>query len=227
MSPAGAAAESRIRSPSRLDVLLNDDGVGAVGHRRAGEDAHRLARTDSALESAAGGGFADHRQGRGRRRRIGRAHRVAVHGGVGKRRLGAQRLKVAREHAAISRFKSDLFLLERRLGGGEHARQRLLDRDHWRSSALVLRLVVARHSPDLPPRFSISLNRLDAHAPVDRLGHVVDGEAGDGNGGQRLHLDAGRADASRLGPNGKAGQRVVGRNVDRNLGQGQRDGRAE
>ena len=31
----------------------------------------------------------------------------------------------------------------------------------------------------------------DAHAAVDRLAHVVDGERGDGHGGQRLHLDAG------------------------------------
>src|SRR3546814_8155438 len=30
----------------------------------------------------------------------------------------------------------------------------------------------------------------DAHAAVDRLAHVVDGEGGDGDGGERLHLDA-------------------------------------
>src|SRR5712671_3085279 len=29
----------------------------------------------------------------------------------------------------------------------------------------------------------------DHHAAIDRLAHVVDGEGGDGGGGQRLHLD--------------------------------------
>ena len=84
------------------------------------------------------------------------AQRVAVHGGVGERRLGAQRLEVAGEHAAVSRFKRDLFLLERRLGGGEHARERLLDRDHCAHRRLSFGSFAARHSPDLPPRFSIS-----------------------------------------------------------------------
>ena len=58
---------------------------------------------------------------------------------------------------------------------------------------------------------------LDAHAPVDRLGHVVDREAGDGDGGQRLHLDAGRPQAARLGPHNEAGQGVIGGDVDQKV----------
>ena len=128
------AGRSRDRKPDALilalDILLNDDGVGAVRHGRAGEDAHRFAGTQRAGERASGGGLADHRQRRRRRRGVDGAQRVAIHGGVGKRRLGAQGLKVARQHAAVSLVEGDLFLLERRLGGGEHAPERLLDCDH-------------------------------------------------------------------------------------------------
>src|SRR5947209_2487809 len=35
---------------------------------------------------------------------------------------------------------------------------------------------------------------LDAHNTVHGLAHVVDGEGGDADGGQRLHLDAGAAE---------------------------------
>ena len=54
--------------------------------------------------------------------------------------------------------------------------------------------------------FSSSLTPFDAHLPIDGLGHVVDGQAGDGDGGQRLHLDAGlAADAGERG-DAQAGQ---------------------
>ena len=68
-----------------------------------------------------------------------------------------KRFKVADEHAAISRLESDLLLLERRLGGSEHARQRLFNRDHWAHWRFSFGSSAARHSPDLPPRFSMSL----------------------------------------------------------------------
>src|SRR6476469_3482712 len=50
----------------------------------------------------------------------------------------------------------------------------------------------------------------DAHAAVDRLHHVVDGQAGNCHGGERLHLDAGLAcdfDAGRHFEAGQAGIR--------------------
>src|SRR5919204_3664419 len=40
-------------------------------------------------------------------------------------------------------------------------------------------------------------DRLDAHAAIDGLAHVIDGERRDGDGGERLHLDAGLADRPR------------------------------
>ena len=50
----------RRRRASR--ILLDDDGVGAVGHRRAGEDAHGLAGADRAVEARGRRRLADHRQ---------------------------------------------------------------------------------------------------------------------------------------------------------------------
>src|SRR5690242_13755003 len=37
------------------------------------------------------------------------------------------------------------------------------------------------------------MNAVDGHAALDRLHHVVDGEAGDRDRGERFHLDAGLA----------------------------------
>ena len=41
------------RSPSRVGVLLDDDGIGAARQDAAGEDAHRLAGAHRAVESGA------------------------------------------------------------------------------------------------------------------------------------------------------------------------------
>ena len=41
-----------------LRVFLNDDGVGPLGHRAAGEDTHRLAGRDLTFVGASRGGFA-------------------------------------------------------------------------------------------------------------------------------------------------------------------------
>ena len=76
------------------------------------------------------------------------------------------------------------------------------------------------------PRLAAALvdqpHRFDAHSPIDRLSHVVDGEAGDRGGGQCLHLDAGRSDRLGLGAHDDAGKRFIEREVDRHLGQGDR-----
>ena len=70
-------------------LFLHDDGVGAVRHRRAGENPHRLARRDAAVEGASRRQLADHREPGRRRRGIGGAHGVAVHRRIGEGRLGA------------------------------------------------------------------------------------------------------------------------------------------
>ena len=136
-----------------LHVLLNDDRVGALGHRRAGEDAHRLPgpTTPSNARPAADSPITS---GQGRLgRRIGGAQRIAVHGGIGERRLGAQRRDVAREHAAVGGFERE------RVPRRAAARRR-----RARAPAPPRRVIMplirasprARHSPDLPPRFSSS-----------------------------------------------------------------------
>ena len=81
-------------------------------------------------------------------------------------------------------------------------------------------------SAEIIARFAAGLfgqhDLLDPHGAVDGLEHVVDGEAGDGYGGQRLHLDAGFA--QNLGRRGdaQAGQGLVRGDVDLDLGEVER-----
>src|ERR1700724_1403577 len=62
---------------------------------------------------------------------------------------------------------------------------------------------------------------LDAHAAVDCLHHVIDGEAGDRNGGQRFHFDTGLAGHFYARRDANAGQLGIGRDVDVDLRQQQ------
>ena len=66
----------------------------------------------------------------------------------------------------------------------------------------------------LASRFLQQANVLDTHAAVDRLAHVVNGQEGDGRGGQRLHLDAGAAKAF----GGDGAMHGILCDVDRELG---------
>ncbi len=176
-------------------VFLYDDCIGAFGHRRAGKNPRRLARPDDAVESPPRGGFADDGQPRGKNGGVRRAQRETVHRRIGERRLGAQRDEIARQHAAMRGFWGDALLSKRRLGGSQHPLERFRDRDH---AVHPLMLLVAPFA-----RFAAALldetDAFDDHAAIDRLGHVVDGEAGHGDRGQRLHLDPSRPDAARLG----------------------------
>ena len=74
-------------SPSRVGALDHDDRVGAVGHRRAGHDADRLARRRPATVGACPAGSSPTTRSRTGASSpapdgVGRAHRVAVHRGV-------------------------------------------------------------------------------------------------------------------------------------------------
>ena len=148
----GRGAGKRDPVALALRLFLNDDGVGAARDGRAGEDANGFARADFAVEGASRRRLADHAERNGRACRIGGAERIAVHGRIDERRLGAQRDHVVRQHPAEGFFERDPLAAERRRGRSQHARERLFDRDqraHGFGSS-------ARHSPDLPPRFSIS-----------------------------------------------------------------------
>ncbi len=89
--PVVERRRSVIASPSRVTSSWITTRSAPVGHRRAGEDAHRLARADACREGACPAAASPMtREARaGARRR--RSHRVAVHrrGGEGRLRRGA------------------------------------------------------------------------------------------------------------------------------------------
>ena len=81
-------------------VFLDDDRVGAFRQRSAGEDADGLTGANGAIETMACGGFADLFEFCARFCDVGAAHGIAVHGGGGERRLGAQGDEIAGENAS-------------------------------------------------------------------------------------------------------------------------------
>ncbi len=78
----------------------------------------------------------------------------------------------------------------------------------------------------LGARFATGLRRhldpADDHRSVDRLQHVEQGKAGDRDGGQRLHLDARLSLGADLRIDAEAGQRLIGRDPNLDMGQWQR-----
>ena len=108
-------------------IFLDQDRVGTLGNRRAGEYPHALSGADRAGKTVAGGGDADDPELRGNARDIGRAHRVAVHGRRGEGRLRAQRLHRHRQNTA-GRFIQPDVLRAQRLRALQEALQGFLDR---------------------------------------------------------------------------------------------------
>ncbi len=130
-----------------LGVLLDQDRVGAFGHGRAGEDAHRFARPKRTGVALARARHADHLEPRTGFRFRG-AERVAVHRGSREGRLRQQRRHVLGQDASER-------LVERHGFGGErrHAREKLRNRLVDGKQA---HLAFARQSPERPPVFSSS-----------------------------------------------------------------------
>jgi hypothetical protein len=84
------------------DILLHEHGVGALRHRRAGEDAHRLSRFDRLMRGAAGlNAPADGKCLLFVLRQVAARNRIAIDGGVGERRQRQRRQNVVREDATI------------------------------------------------------------------------------------------------------------------------------
>ena len=83
-------------------ALDHHDRVGTVGHRRAGHDPDRLARSDRDGRRVPGGELADHPEPHrvllGWHRGVGGPHRVAVHRGVRERRHRLGRADPLGEH---------------------------------------------------------------------------------------------------------------------------------
>ena len=141
--------------PSLFDdaILLHHDGVETIRHRRAGEDADRLATSGWAAERVAGGGAPRHRQHRiAIGQQIGMGDRIAIHRAVGMRRHINRRDQIAGEDAAAR-------LGERHLLLGDNGCDPLLDQREGRVDAEQFaakgKTIVAelRHQPS--PRWSV------------------------------------------------------------------------
>jgi len=83
-----------------VGVLDAHDGVGALGHRCAGHDPHRLARSDGAVGKRSGGDRAHDAKRHAAARDICSAHRVTVHRRVAEGRYIAIGDRVLREDRA-------------------------------------------------------------------------------------------------------------------------------
>ena len=108
-------------------VFLDDDGIGAIRDHAAGEDPHRFASADLALERAAGRNLADHLQPRGEVGGIRRAHRIAVHRRHRLRRLRPPCRNVMCQRTMIGGIERH-HLLWQRFGAGKDRSKRIGDR---------------------------------------------------------------------------------------------------
>ncbi len=106
---AGKPAIGAGREPRRHDhaavlgpaVLLHEHGVGARGHRRAGEDANGFALARRPRRGVSGGEAIGHEEARlAGRIEIGMADRVTVDGGIVERRQIERSDQVLGRHAA-------------------------------------------------------------------------------------------------------------------------------
>ena len=114
--PAATGSSTRIVSPVALGILLDEDGVGAVRHRRAGEDAHASPGPSEPAKRSPARDMPTTLSVRPGRR-LGGADGIAVHGGGGEGRLRPPR----RESAPSTRPAAS----DKRHGlGGERGRRR-------------------------------------------------------------------------------------------------------
>ena len=97
--PVGAELQARRHDDAVAfgrHVLLHEHGIGAGRHRRAGENADRLARLERAVGTRAGGDAAGDRQpGFAVGIQIGVAHGIAIDRGIIERRQIDRRRHVA------------------------------------------------------------------------------------------------------------------------------------
>jgi hypothetical protein len=142
----GGAFQHGDRAAVRLRVLLDHDSVPALRHRRAREDADRLARRDASLKAASSDARSDDAERSRRRRDVLRPDRIAIHGRGGERRLGAERRHIRGKTALEAELDRHVFRSDRLFDAGEHAPERLLDRQEAHSGS-------ASKVPERPPLF--------------------------------------------------------------------------
>ena len=115
------------------DDFLDHDRVGALGHHRAGHDAHALAFAHAAVELPSGESAAGKAQhGLGLWREVGVAQGIAVHGRVVVRRHVQRGDDVLSEHASECRAQRKPFIGADRCEKSAHDRARLVHRERLR-----------------------------------------------------------------------------------------------
>ena len=112
------AALRRMRhvSPSRIGIFLDDDGVGAVRHHAAGENAHRFARADACRQR-------DGRPARCRSRRRGPLVAARARHSRPSPRRRMRRLRHARRATSSARRAAQRVFQRRRRFGGASGRK--------------------------------------------------------------------------------------------------------
>ena len=164
-----------------LDDLLDHDPVRAFRHDAAGRDPDRGPRRRPGRRTAARGRFADHASGRAGDRVL-LADRIAVHR---RDRSGGKSLI-----ATTGGERAPAAIGERQRLGSSGATSASSARAPRRARA------VRAASRRTRRRSSRPAGSRRSSCPVDRLEHVEQGEAGDRDRGQRLHLDPGPARSS-------------------------------
>ncbi len=135
----------------RYRVLLNDDGIRASRHRRAGIDPHRFAGTNLATEAGSRRGLANHREARRQCRHIRGAHRIPIHGRGIEGRLRQAGGEILGEHAAESASASGT----RSGSSGSSPSVTRARASATESSAMSSQRETALKGPERPPVFSI------------------------------------------------------------------------
>ena len=218
--PGAAASRMVTASPSRrasswMTIASAPSGIGAPVKMRtaspAADDAREAAPGERSRRRRATSPAGSPRPPRARRSRPWRKRRRAAACAArrGRRRACARGRQPSGTSSAARGSRT---LASTR-------RERFLDGKQAHAS---VGLVVARVAAALGDE----ADAFDAHGPVDRLDHVVDRQAGDRDGGERLHLDAGLARHLHLRRHAHAGQGVVEGAIDADWSTGAADGRA-
>ena len=122
--PGRGTSSNVTMSPLAARIFLNDDGVGALRHHAAGEDAHRFAWPEPARKGMTGGRAADHAQ-RGPLDRC-----CAPHSRPSRRRERAAgrtcAMRIGGQHAAVAHSPMRHVSLSTGLNAGDDALQPLL-----------------------------------------------------------------------------------------------------
>ena len=200
----------------RYRVLLNDDGIRAFRHRRAGKDPHRFAGTNLTAEAGSRRSLANHREARRQCRHIRGAHRIAIHGRGVEGRLRQARGEILGEHAAERVRERHAFGFER-IEPVRDAGESFSDGEQRHEQSAGNRLEGSGAAAGLLDQ----ANAGEGHAAVDGLAHIVEGETSDRDRCQRLHLDPGLAFDLGGGLDADAGRIARRREVDGHLREGE------